>query len=98
MRLFNATNGSVVKEFMSVPIAKGTLAKARPSWAPKTVKNIEVSTNSEPPISGKVVALELQPSQIKITSPNDYAQLLVTAHLDSGDTADVTRLVKFTIK
>ncbi len=98
VRLFNATNGSVVKEFISVPIAKGTLAAARPSWAPKTAKSVETSTNSDPPISGKIMSLETQPSLVKITSPNDYAQLLVTARMDSGDTVDVTRSVKFTIK
>ncbi len=84
---------------MSVPIAKGTLAKARPSWAPQ---NGEEHREHRPILNrrfrAKWSAWNCSPSQIKITSPNDYAQLLVTARLDSGDTADVTRLVKFTIK
>ena len=99
VRLFNATNGSVIKEFLSVPIAKGALAAARPSWAPPASKNTETAASAEPlPHDSAVVALELQPDRIKIGSPNDYSQLLVTARLDSGDTVDVTRSVKFTMK
>jgi WD40 repeat protein/mono/diheme cytochrome c family protein len=99
VRLFNATNGSVIKEFLSVPIVKGAMAAARPSWAPTGSKNMETAATSEPsPPQGKVVALEVQPDRINIGSPNDYAQLLVTARLDSGDTVDVTRSVKFTTK
>jgi WD40 repeat protein len=99
VRLFNATNGSVIKEFMSVPLSKGAMAATRPTWAPPASKNTETATNSEPlPEAGKIVALELQPNRIKIGSPNDYAQLLITARLDSGDTVDVTRSAKVTMK
>ena len=41
VRLFNATNGTVIKEFMSVPLAKGAMAAARPTWAPHVNKNTE---------------------------------------------------------
>ncbi len=99
VRLFNATNGSVIKEFLSVPIAKGPVMAARPSWAPAARKNMETAAASEPlPQGGKIVALEMQPDKIRIDSPNDYAQLLVTARLDSGEAVDVTRSAKFTMK
>ena len=39
------------------------------------------------------VSLSLFPSEITIASPHAYRQLLVTAHYDNGDTADVTRHV-----
>jgi len=75
------------------------LAAERPSWAPPAGKSLEATNSAEPlPQSGKIVSLELQPDKIQIGSRNDYAQLLVTAKLDSGDTADVTRSVKFTMK
>ena len=99
VRLFSATNGSVIKEFLSVPITKGAMAATRPAWAPAAGKNIEPAITPEPlPAQGKIAALELQPEQIKLGSPNDYAQLLVTARLDSGEAVDVTRSVKFTLK
>ncbi len=99
VRLFSATNGAVLKEFVSVPITEGVLVATRPSWAPAAGKSQPSVLSPEPmPAKGKIVALELQPEQIKFASPNDYAQLLVTARLDSGDSVDVTRSVKFTVK
>jgi WD40 repeat protein/mono/diheme cytochrome c family protein len=99
VRLFNATNGSVIKEFLSVPVTKGAMAATRPAWAPAPSKSMEPVLTAEPlPEEGRIVALELQPELIKIGSPNDYAQLLVTARLDSGETVDVTRSVQFAMK
>ena len=98
VRLLNATNGTVIKEFVSAPITRGNIATSK-SLGATGAKSEELPTEAESlPDNAKVVSLEVQPAQIKITRPNDYAQLLVTAKLDSGDTADVTRMAKFTIK
>ncbi len=44
--------------------------------------------------AGTVVAsLEVQPASIELKRPTDYAQLLVTAKLNTGAAADVTRMV-----
>jgi WD40 repeat protein len=100
IRLFNATNGAVLKEFSSVPLTKDAIVEARPAWgSAPPVK--EMSSAVEPeslPEGARISALEIQPAQVKFTSRNDYAQLLVTARLESGDSVDVTRLVKFTVK
>ncbi len=99
VRLFNATNGAVIKEFLSVPVAKGTVTKGRPTWSPKTSQTVETALTPESlPDGAKIVSLDVQPARIKFSSPNDYAQLLVTAKLESGDTVDVTRLVTFALK
>ncbi len=96
VRIFNATNGSVTKEFASAPVTKEAAPAASPAWASSAIKSAEPGFEAESlPEGAKVVALELQPTQIKFASPNDYAQVLVTARLESGDTADVTRMVKF---
>src|SRR5438046_484572 len=47
------------------------------------------------PAGAKVVALEVTPAAIKLNGNFDSAQLLVTAKLASGDTADVTRLAVY---
>ena len=95
VRLFNATNGGIVKQFVAVPLAKPEGPTPPPAWA------AAAKTSPEPPLApeslpdgAKVAGLEVQPSSLRLASPNDYAQLLVTARLESGDTADVTRLVK----
>ena len=97
VRIFNATNGAVVKEFVSVPLTKAAVA-ARPNASPASGPGEAAPIAETLPDGAKVTALEVQPARIKITSPNDYAQLLVTAKLESGDTADVTRMAAFTLK
>ena len=46
------------------------------------------------PPGAKVVRLEAFPASVELKTPFAYRQLLVTAHLDTGDAADVTRLAK----
>jgi WD40 repeat protein len=71
VRLFNATNGSVIKEFLSVPITKGALAAARPVVGAR--RQQEHGASPSPPSlcrkQGKIVALELQPDRIKLAAP-----------------------------
>jgi len=97
IRLINATNGAVIKEFASVPLSKGPIATVQPTWGMggKQMERLEAETLPE---GARVVGLEIEPAQVRLSSRNDYVQLLVTARLDSGDTADVTRLAKFTLK
>jgi WD40 repeat protein/mono/diheme cytochrome c family protein len=100
VRLFNVTNGVLVKEFVSVPLTKESIVEARPTWGAPPAKSLARSS-IEPeslPEAARVIALDIQPPRILFTSPNDYAQLLVTAHLESGDTADVTRMAQFSVK
>ena len=99
VRFFNATNGALVKEFVSVPLAKDVLPERRPAWGAGA--GVASAASIEPevlPDGARIAALEIQPRQIRFTTRNDYAQLLVTARLESGDTADVTRMVKFSIR
>jgi hypothetical protein len=46
------------------------------------------------PDGAKVEKLTVQPARVELAGPFAYAQLLVTAHLEGGDTLDVTRLAK----
>jgi len=99
IRLFNATNGAVLKEFVSVPLAKEGVVQSKPTWGTAPSRTASSALEAESlPEGVRVTSLEIQPAELKFSSRNDYAQLLVTAHLDSGDTADVTRLVKFSVK
>ncbi len=42
-----------------------------------------------------IVSLELSPPEVRLAHAHDYTQVLVTARLADGGTADVTRLAKF---
>jgi hypothetical protein len=46
------------------------------------------------PPGAKVVKLEVRPATVTLAGPFAYSQLLVTAHLEGGETADVTRSAK----
>jgi WD40 repeat protein len=99
IRLFNATNGAALKEFVSVPLVREEIAAARPTWGKGPARSAAVQLEPESlPDGARVTAIEVQPAQLRFISRNDYAQLLVTARLESGDAADVTRLVKFVTK
>ena len=56
VRIFNATNGTVIKEFVSVPITKGARAAARPAWAPKASQNMEPTPAHESLPEGAMIA------------------------------------------
>src|SRR3954466_1761055 len=47
------------------------------------------------PDGANVVKLDVRPAKVEITGPLGYTQLLVTATLDNGETADVTRIVTY---
>ncbi len=93
VRLIDANTGAITKEFSPAPI-KPTNAAAPSQLAANFKPAVEkLETESLPP-GTKVVGLEVVPASIKLTSPFDYAQLLVTAKLDNGDRVDATRLVQ----
>ena len=47
------------------------------------------------PEGSPIVALEVFPTTIQLDGPFDYRQVLITARFENGDTADATRLAKF---
>jgi len=95
IRLFNAENGSVLKEFPSVNVtaaSKALAAKKFEAPAPAAPK-----TDGEPeslPKDAKIVALEAEPKEVALNKWTDSAQIIVTARLASGEALDVTRLAK----
>jgi hypothetical protein len=47
------------------------------------------------PVAGEITALKVEPSDIALTTPMSYAQVLVTATLKDGTVADATRAVQW---
>ncbi len=47
------------------------------------------------PVDAKVKSLAVRPAVVELNGPFGYAQLVVTATLDNGDTTDVTRLARY---
>lgn len=101
VRLLDVAEGNVTKEFLSVPIAdEATLAKLETDNHDQ-IERSDVKKALTPeslPKGVQVVSLEVFPINIKIGKPTEYAQVLVTARMKNGTTADVTRMVKMEVK
>ncbi|TXT37890.1 MAG: WD40 repeat-containing protein [Planctomycetota bacterium] len=93
VRLIDANTGAITKEFSPAPV-KPSVGTPPSQLAANFKPAIEKPETESLPNGAKVVGLEVIPATIKLTSPFDYVQLLVTAKLDSGDRVDVTRLVQ----
>lgn len=94
VRLINATTGKIEKEFAPAPITNpggGETGKQIALTFPKD----EVASEKLP--ARKIMALSVQPKSIELGNPFAYAQLLVTATLDGGETIDATRLARLTV-
>jgi WD40 repeat protein/mono/diheme cytochrome c family protein len=96
IRLIDAANGQVAKTFSSVPLVKAEQLAASDVIADDAVRStVEAKLSIETLAKGaQIVSLQVEPAKIEIHNPTEYAQLLVTAKMQDGSTADVTRLVK----
>ncbi|MFO0950326.1 MAG: DUF1549 domain-containing protein [Isosphaeraceae bacterium] len=93
VRLIDPATGKVVKEFSPAPLGgNGAPAVASATAvAPRQEEAVEPETL---PGGASVESLTVKPAKIELHSPFDYAQLLVMARLNTGETVDVTRMVK----
>lgn len=95
VRLIDTATGTVAREFLSVPIKRSFFSRFRKEKLPDIVFPAPPQLSSLPeslPEGTKVVSLSAEPAAVELKRRNDYAQLIITAHLDNGDTVDVTRL------
>jgi WD40 repeat protein len=97
IRLLSVASGEVQKEFLPVDIlnddeADGVvgLAKADPEPELVAVESLDKRFS--------VQRLESLPKRIEISRPIDYAQIILTAKLNEGAEADVTRMAKWTVE
>ena len=98
IRLIDAANGAIAKEFVSVPLVKEKILAASDVIVDDSVRvAIEKDNKIETLHTGPTVAsIDVEPTTIKIGKPTEYAQLLVTARMSDGTRADVTRMAKIT--
>jgi WD40 repeat protein/mono/diheme cytochrome c family protein len=98
IRLIDAATGKIAKEFVSVPLAKEKVLAASDVIADDTVRvDVKKDDKVETLHTGPTVAsIEVEPANIKIAKPSEYAQILITAKMSDGTRADVTRMAKIT--
>jgi hypothetical protein len=98
IRLIDAATGKIAKEFTSVPLVKEKVLAASDVIADDTVRvDVKKDDKVETLHTGPTVAsIEVEPANIKIAKPSEYAQILITAKMSDGTRADVTRMAKIT--
>lgn len=98
LRLIEAATGKIAKEFASVPLVKEKVLAASDVLADDTVRvDVKKDDKLETLHTGPTVAsIEVEPANIKIGKPTEYAQLLIMAKMSDGTRADVTRMAKIT--
>ncbi|WP_165072666.1 DUF1549 domain-containing protein [Paludisphaera rhizosphaerae] len=98
VRLIDPETGSLIKEFVPVPIAGSAEGNLAAAGSPARLNLPEEPASSETPPAGEVVALEVEPREVSLRSPASYAQLVITAKLASGDAFDATRMVEMKVE
>jgi len=96
VRLIEAASGKVIKEFAAAPLS-GTAPETKASEVLAASEKAPEVEKESLPSGAEVSRLEVQPSQIRLSSRNEHAQLIVTAKLSTGDDVDVTRLASFSV-
>ena len=93
VRLIDPEKGAIVKEFAPVLVKTSSVAADAPVTAvrPKLEEAVETEIL---PKEAALVALDVQPREIRLSNRFAYVQLLVTGRLASGETIDATRMVE----
>ena len=94
VRIVHAQTGAIVKQFSPAPVQQQIAADKKAPPKPFPLPEAPVGTEKLPALSS-VVRLEVLPSTIHLSSRFEYIQLVVTAHLATGETRDVTRHVRY---
>ncbi|MCI0582510.1 MAG: Ig-like domain-containing protein, partial [Chloroflexi bacterium] len=95
VRILESETGKPIKEFSPAPVEAAASASAAAA-VPVSRSEAPVESNSLPP-GGKVAAVEVSPSSLALQGSFDYAQLVVTARLETGESIDVTRVAEATL-
>src|SRR6516165_10693189 len=66
------------------------------SFAAVVITGATLQAQEKLPPGAQVVRLEAAPTAVDLKQPYDYRQMLITAHLATGEKLDATRMVTFT--
>ncbi|MDF1811377.1 MAG: DUF1549 domain-containing protein [Verrucomicrobiales bacterium] len=98
IRLLNSADLSEVKTFIPVEIKPGKKNSGEGDNTDLSKgKGHDFSSEKFPDLKS-ITGLTIFPSSVELKSPGEYSQFIVTAKLDSGLTADVTRRVQWKIE
>ena len=92
VRLIEPDTGKVIREFAPAPVSAPTTTTATATAAIKPYLEEAVAKESLPQ-GASVERLSVEPGSIRLRSPFETVQIVVSAKMNSGETIDVTRMV-----
>jgi WD40 repeat protein len=92
VRLYDLETGNVVKEFSPAPV-EAPAAKTGDAPFQTTLRVDDRKDHESLPAGAKVASLDVIPAELRFSRPFEYAQMVVTARLETGEAVDVTRAV-----
>jgi WD40 repeat protein len=92
VRVYETETGKLAGQFSPAPI--DAIAAALVPFPGGIRRALEAVAADTLPSGLRVAALEVQPEALKLAGPFDYAQLVVTAKLESGEAIDATRMAE----
>lgn len=92
LRFINPDDGTIRSEVLPVEITPQQVASTTTSLEFKHQHQTPLSGQESLPPDAEVIALEVSPQSVSLTTPFDSVQLLVTGVLKTGDRIDLTRL------
>jgi len=94
LRFINAETGAITRELVPVAVeALAAVASVKTTAPALDAPPLSDATPDKLPEGAVITSLSVEPDRIAFKKSIDYTQLLVTAHLADGSTADVTRLI-----
>jgi WD40 repeat protein/mono/diheme cytochrome c family protein len=92
VRLFETESAKRISEFSPAPVqAKGAPAAALTKGG---LRGDDRQEKEALPAGAKVSSIQVVPASITLSTPVEYAQILVSAKLATGETVDVTRMAQ----
>ncbi len=92
IRIMSVDQCKTIKMFSAAPISESVPQIA--ATVSESGKQEDAAAQETLPASQKLVSLEANPATIQLTNQYEYAQVLVTGILESGDRVDVTRIAE----
>jgi WD40 repeat protein len=98
IRILDASNGTLVRSFLPVEISPDSQAARLKNDGPANLEKRPPLDAEQIPEERTIAKLIVPQNKIKIDNPYRYAQVIVSAELDSGDVIDVTRLTRKSVE
>lgn len=98
IRLYESETGKLIREFLSVPLSTPGDPAQSDSFAKTIAAPVPDAPLEEFPSSDQLVSIKAAPASIQLNDAFEKTQLVLTGQLASGNSLDVTRMVRLQVE